>query len=183
MAVEEGVAREVVKISFGACDIVAYGVATFVSKGYGRRLSASLSLAYTFRRGFLKVVFDTLVASNPSIDEIADAAGIVAFAYLISSDGGDGGGPWTGPVKVPPDVYGEAVRVCSSKIREYGLKFGVDMGPLASPLAIALAACLILMVIGMCTSIASKGYPEGVRDFLEYALLPDTQIALSELLA
>ncbi|WP_243678295.1 hypothetical protein [Vulcanisaeta distributa] len=50
-------------------------------------------------------------------------------------------------------------------------------------MAVLLTTIIIMLIIGMCQGVRSEGYPDGIRDFLDYALTQSTHMALSELLS
>lgn len=184
--VEPSVVNELASIGTNVGAVLIYGAVTLVTKGYGKRLAMTLALVHTFKRGFLRLLFNTLMASSSPSDDVVDGAGIVSTAYLLSALAGQGEEerpPFLGSTEVPPEVYASALSMAEEGIEDYGARHGVSLGQLGRVYAIVVATAIVVVVVGLCQGVLAEGYPEGVRRFLEFALEPAAQFAISELLS
>ncbi len=186
-AVGDEVIKEVIRIGYAVVSVVIYGVASMMRGGNGVRLSIVVSLSKVFRAGFMRDVFEALIASQGDGDDAVDAAGIVAETFLLKTLYGNEESlsrpSFLNPIEVNHDVY----MAVYEDIRDYVMGFedrnNLAFGLLGNVLSILLTVIMLLLIIGMCQGVRSRGYPDGVRDFLNYALTQNTHMALSEMLS
>ncbi|MGC8543179.1 MAG: hypothetical protein ACP5NQ_04510 [Vulcanisaeta sp.] len=185
--VSEDVIKEVIRISYAVASVVVYGMVSLMREGNGTRLSLVTSLSRVFRAGFMRDIFEVLIASQGDGDDAIDAAGVVAEAFLIKvlyGNEGEGVKPrFLNPVRVDHDVYMAVYGDVRGYIEDFEDKNNVAFGLVGNVISILLTVIIILLIIGMCQGVRSEGYPDGVREFLDYALTQGTHMALSEMLS
>ena len=183
--VGDSVVREVIRIGYAVASFVIYGMASLMRDGRGTRLSLVISLSRTFSADFMRDIFEVLFASQGNGDDVIDAAGIVSEVYMIKliygHEEGKARPSFLRPVEVSRDVYLAVYNDVRSYIDEFEDKSGIALGLIGNVVAVLLTIIIIMLIIGMCQGIRSEGYPDGVRDFLDYALTQNTHMALSEL--
>ncbi len=183
----EGIVREIIRISYAIASFVIYGMASLMREGRGSRLSLVISLSRIFSANFMRDVFEVLFASQGDGDDVIDAAGIVSEVYMIKliygNEKGSARPSFLSPVKVDHGVYVAIYNDVRNYIDEFEGRNNIVFGLIGNVMAVLLAIIIIMLIIGMCQGIRSEGYPDGVRDFLNYALTQSTHMALSELLS
>lgn len=181
------VVREVVRIGYAVASFVVYGVASLMREGKGVRLSLVVSLSRVFNAGFMKDVFEALIASQGNGDDIIDAAGAVSEVYMIKWIYGNERDQlkpgFLSPVKVDHDVYIAVYNDVRNYIDNFEDRNNIAFGFVGNAMAVLLTTIIIMLIIGMCQGVRNEGYPDGIRDFLNYALTQGTHMALSELLS
>jgi hypothetical protein len=184
--VSEGVIDEIIRISYAVVFMVIYSIVTHIKSGNGVRLSIIVSLSKVFTASFMRDVFEALIASRGDGDDVLDAAGLVAETFLLKTLYGHEENlfkpPFLNPIEVNYEVYVAVYDEVRRYVMELEDKNGVAFGLIGNVLFVLLTVIAILMMIGMCQGIKSEGYPDGVRDFLDYALTRNTHMALSEML-
>ncbi|WP_245522569.1 hypothetical protein [Vulcanisaeta distributa] len=185
--VDSEVIKEVVKISYAVASFVIYGMASLMREGKGPRLSLVISLSRIFNADFIKDVFEVLFASQGDGDDVIDAAGMVSEAYMIKliygKEEGRARPGFLKPVEVDHGVYVAVYNDVRNYIDDFEEKNSIAFGLIGNMMAVLLATIIIMLIIGMCQGVRSEGYPDGIRDFLDYALTQSTHMALSELLS
>ncbi|BDR92048.1 hypothetical protein [Vulcanisaeta souniana] len=181
------VVKEVVRIGYAVASFVVYGVASLMKEGKGVRLSLVVSLSRVFNAGFMRDVFEVLIASQGDGDDVIDAAGFVSEVYMIKRVYGNERDQlkpsFLSPVKVDHDVYMAVYNDVRNYINDFEDKNNIAFGFVGNAMAVLLTTIIIMLIIGMCQGTRSEGYPDGIRDFLNYALTQGTHMALSELLS
>ncbi|GAB6943648.1 hypothetical protein [Vulcanisaeta sp. JCM 14467] len=185
--VGDSVAKEVIRIGYAVASFVIYGVASLMREGRGSRLSLVISLSRIFNANFMRDVFEVLFASQGDGDDVIDAAGIVSETYMIKLIYGNeerrARPGFLRPVKVDHSVYVAVYNDVRSYIDDFEGRNNIAFGLIGNVMAILLSTIVIMLIIGMCQGVRSEGYPDGIRDFLDYALTQSTHMALSELLS
>ena len=184
--VSEGVVDEIIRIGYAVIFMVIYSIVTHMKSGNGVRLSIIISLSKVFTASFMRDVFEALIASRGDGDDVIDAAGLVAETFLLKTLYGHEESlfrpPFLNPIEVNYEVYVAVYDEVRRYVMELEDKNGIALGLVGNVLFVLLTVIAILMMIGMCQGIKSEGYPDGVRDFLDYALTQNTHMALSEML-
>ncbi|ADY01957.1 hypothetical protein VMUT_1756 [Vulcanisaeta moutnovskia 768-28] len=185
--VSDSAVKEVIRISYAVASFVIYGMASLIRDGKGSRFSLVVSLSKIFNASFMKDVFEVLFASQGDGDDVIDAAGIVSETYMVKFIYGnekDQARPsFLKPVKVDHSVYAVVYNDVRDYIDDFEGKNNVAFGLIGNVMSVLLTTVIIMLIIGMCQGIRSEGYPDGIRDFLNYALTQGTHMALSELLS
>nr|KJR71408.1 MAG: hypothetical protein TU36_08140 [Vulcanisaeta sp. AZ3] len=181
------IVNEVIKISYSVVSVIVYGIASTMRRDNGVRLSLVASLSRVFRADFLRDVFNVLIASFGDGDDVIDAAGMVAEAFLLKTlYGNEEGGvkpTFLNPIKVEHKVYMVVYNELKSYVDDVEYRNGIAFGFFGNVIITLLTVITLLMIIGMCQGLRSEGYPDGIRDFLNYALTQGTHMALSEMLS
>ncbi len=179
--------KEVIRISYAVASFVIYGMTSLMREGKGSRLSLVISLSRIFNADFMKDVFEVLFASQGDGDDAIDAAGIVSETYTIKLIYGHEERKtrpsFLKPVRVDHSVYAAVYNDVKTYIDDFENRNNVAFGLLGNVISILLTTVIIMLIIGMCQGVRSEGYPDGIRDFLDYALTQSTHMALSELLS
>ena len=185
--VGDNVVKEVIRIGYAVASFVIYGMASLMREGKGSRLSLVISLSRIFNADFMRDVFEVLFASQGDGDDVVDAAGIVSETYMIKLIYGNeerrARPGFLKPVEVDHSVYVAVYNDVRSYIDDFEGRNNIAFGLIGNVMAILLSTIVIMLIIGMCQGVSSEGYPDGIRDFLDYALTQSTHMALSELLS
>lgn len=185
----DGIVKEVIRISYAVASFVIYGMASLMREGRGgSRLSLVISLSRIFNADFMKDIFEVLFASQGDGDDVVDAAGIVSETYMVkliygNEEGGRARPSFLKPVEVDHGVYAAVYDDVRNYIDDFEDKNNIAFGIIGNVMAVLLTTIIIMLIIGMCQGVRSEGYPDGIRDFLDYALTQSTHMALSELLS
>ena len=185
--VGDSVVKEVIRIGYAVASFVIYGMASLMREGKGSRLSLVISLSRIFNADFMRDVFEVLFASQGDGDDVIDAAGIVSETYMIKLIYGNeerrARPGFLKPVEVDHSVYVAVYNDVRNYIDDFEDRNNIAFGLIGNVMAILLSTIVIMLIIGMCQGVRSEGYPDGIRDFLDYALTQSTHMALSELLS
>ncbi|WP_069808286.1 hypothetical protein [Vulcanisaeta thermophila] len=183
--IDEKVINEIIRISVSIISLLLYGVITAMRNGANTRFSIITVLTRTFTAGFMRDVFEVLMASSSNSEESVDAAGLVSVAYLLKTmfehEPESPRPGFISPVMIRHDVYLVVYSNIKNYVEDYEVRNNVAFGVVGNTIIMLSTVLMLMLIVGMCQGIKSEGYPLGVRDFLSYALTDTTQMAISEM--